>query len=66
LPPMKIHCAQLVEGALRSALTGSSVATPPPRVPAGPINRTLLESFSTPKEGVKIVFLEGDSDPKKA
>lgn len=24
LPPMKIHCAQLVEGALRSALTGDS------------------------------------------
>src|SRR5215203_5164171 len=26
LPPMKIHCAQLVEGALRSALTPSAAA----------------------------------------
>src|SRR5579862_7957966 len=26
LPPMKIHCAQLVEGALRSALTGDETA----------------------------------------
>lgn len=28
LPPMKIHCAQLVEGALRSALQGESSSTP--------------------------------------
>ena len=27
LPPMKIHCAQLVEGALRSALTPESAST---------------------------------------
>src|SRR2546423_6067616 len=27
LPPMKIHCAQLVEGALRSALTGTPAET---------------------------------------
>lgn len=27
LPPMKIHCAQLVEGALRSALSGGASAT---------------------------------------
>jgi nitrogen fixation NifU-like protein len=30
LPPMKIHCAQLVEGALRSALAPNSVPTPAP------------------------------------
>jgi nitrogen fixation NifU-like protein len=29
LPPMKIHCAQLVEGALRSALAPSAPATAP-------------------------------------
>src|SRR5947208_13506213 len=29
LPPMKIHCAQLVEGALRSALQPSSEETKP-------------------------------------
>jgi len=28
LPPMKIHCAQLVEGALRSALSPESSTTP--------------------------------------
>src|SRR5579863_4125343 len=44
LPPMKIHCAQLVEGAMRSAL-----APPPPLAPAaaavtagGSTNPTLL------------------------
>src|SRR5438874_7582566 len=29
LPPMKIHCAELVEGALRSALDPSAKATTP-------------------------------------
>jgi nitrogen fixation protein NifU and related proteins len=62
LPPMKIHCAQLVEGALRSALapaTGSakpvteSMPNPPAAAPS------LLDSFSPPKPGaVKITFLD--------
>jgi NifU-like protein involved in Fe-S cluster formation len=57
LPPMKIHCAQLVEGALRSALTPPSTA--PTRVPlAAPNAPTLLDSFSKPKEGVKLTFLD--------
>src|SRR5205807_7189386 len=30
LPPMKIHCAQLVEGALRSALAGDAGAPAEP------------------------------------
>jgi nitrogen fixation NifU-like protein len=64
LPPMKIHCAQLVEGALRSALgpqnpesiSSKSAAT---TKPAGSSN--LLDNFSKPKEsGVKITFLEGE------
>jgi NifU-like protein involved in Fe-S cluster formation len=57
LPPMKIHCAQLVEGALRSALEPQA----PPKVekPAAPaIGSTLLDSFSKPKEGVKLTFLD--------
>src|SRR5688572_23778072 len=29
LPPMKIHCAELVEGALRAALQGGRDAAPP-------------------------------------
>src|SRR5438105_14788925 len=33
LPPVKIHCAQLVEGALRSALSGSEDASVPESKP---------------------------------
>src|SRR6476659_1941762 len=55
LPPMKIHCAQLVEGALRSALQPAAEEKPP-TPPSN--NPTLLDSFSKPKEsGVKITFL---------
>jgi nitrogen fixation protein NifU and related proteins len=42
LPPMKIHCAQLVEGALRNALTGEEA----PRPALAP---TLLDQLSPPK-----------------
>ena len=63
LPPMKIHCAQLVEGALRSALTPQAAAckqpVESPEASTTPTAPTLLDSFSKPKEGgVKIVFLE--------
>ena len=55
LPPMKIHCAQLVEGALRSALApDSAVKTPPPRVEG-----SLFESFAAPQSAerqVKVVL----------
>jgi nitrogen fixation NifU-like protein len=55
LPPVKIHCAQLVEGALRSALSGEeNVSTKP--VAASP---TLLQSFAgeaAPGKKVKIVL----------
>ena len=55
LPPMKIHCAQLVEGALRSALSPETVETKP----AAPVvGSTLLDSFTKPKEGVKLTFLD--------
>ena len=59
LPPMKIHCAQLVEGALRSALNPEKAETQP----AGPANApTLLDSFSKPKEGgVKLTFLDEEN-----
>ena len=42
LPPVKIHCAQLVEGALRSALSG----TPAPAAATGPTSPTLIQSFA--------------------
>src|SRR5437868_2684226 len=56
LPPMKIHCAELVEGALRSALEPKKPEPKPVAAPAG--GSTLLDSFSKPKEGVKITFLD--------
>jgi NifU-like protein involved in Fe-S cluster formation len=55
LPPMKIHCAQLVEGALRSALEPQSAEARPSGQSTAP---TLLDNFSKPKEGVKITFLD--------
>jgi nitrogen fixation NifU-like protein len=57
LPPMKIHCAQLVEGALRSALEPES---PKPAETAAPqpTGGSLLDSFTKPKSGgAKINFL---------
>jgi hypothetical protein len=53
---MKIHCAQLVEGALRSALEPEKkpAQTPTPQ----PASNSLLDSFTKPKTaGVKISFL---------
>lgn len=55
LPPVKIHCAQLVEGALRSALSGTDTSTPENK-PTAP---TLLQNFageSAPTKKVKIVL----------
>jgi nitrogen fixation NifU-like protein len=52
LPPVKIHCAQLVEGALRSALRGENA-------PAVSETRssTLLDSFAKSQTGkLKIVI----------
>ena len=66
LPPMKIHCAQLVEGALRSALDPENAEAKPALAasPAKPMTGTLLDSFAKPKEGdVKITFLENDNQP---
>ena len=56
LPPMKIHCAQLVEGALRSALEPKAEETKTQQPAAS--GTSLLDNFSKPKEGgVKITFL---------
>src|SRR5437667_308837 len=51
LPPMKIHCAQLVEGALRSALEPESAGKKVPetaQAPAPAAGSSLLENFSKP------------------
>src|SRR6058998_844463 len=56
LPPMKIHCAQLVEGALRSALDPAATCSPQtsPEPQTGPVP-TLLDSFAKTRDGgVKI------------
>ncbi len=57
LPPVRIHCAQLVEGALRSALSGD--ASIPTQEKAQSNSPTLLDQLSTPAVApgkVKIVF----------
>ena len=53
LPPVKIHCAQLVEGALRSALSGDE-KQPPAIRSASP---TLIEKLNASGDGkVKVVI----------
>jgi NifU-like protein involved in Fe-S cluster formation len=55
LPPMKIHCAQLVEGALRSALDPEKLKEPQASRASSP---SLLDNINRPKgEGLKITFL---------
>jgi nitrogen fixation NifU-like protein len=69
LPPMKIHCAQLVEGALRSALKPQENSSAiPTRSAAGSPGANLVDSFSaaTQKEGsVRIVLLDDSGDRGK-
>src|SRR5437870_3767390 len=63
LPPMKIHCAQLIEGALRSALVPEQPeqkTEAPPTAPRQSAGSNLLDSFTKPKSG-KITFL---TDPE--
>jgi nitrogen fixation NifU-like protein len=60
LPPMKIHCAELVEGALRSALDPVQ-SGPQPVVPQAD---SLVDKIAAPqKPGVKLVFLKKDENP---
>src|SRR6185369_11846118 len=57
LPPVKIHCAQLVEGALRSALGGDAASGGQATAATGNAP-TLLDSFSptAPQRKLKIVL----------
>jgi nitrogen fixation NifU-like protein len=55
LPPVRIHCAQLVEGALRNALSGGPAA---PREPAAQ-SPTLMDQLS-PKSGGKLKIVMAD------
>jgi NifU-like protein involved in Fe-S cluster formation len=58
LPPMKIHCGQLVEGALRNALDGTVAA------PAAAQAPTLSDQMKQPSGKLKIHFQqpEGERD----
>ena len=67
LPPTKVHCTQLVEGALRSALDTKSAE--PKAAPSSGLSQSgttsLLENFSKPPKSdssVRVVFL----DPEKS
>lgn len=54
LPPMKIHCGQLVENALKNALTGDST----PSRSAGGETIAAAISQSKPKGTIKVVPIE--------
>jgi nitrogen fixation NifU-like protein len=57
LPPVKIHCAQLVEGALRSALSGEEApAKPEVRGVNAPTLLSQLNAAQTSDRKVKIVL----------
>ena len=61
LPPMKIHCAELVEGALRSALAPGGESTPSPLPDTISHSPSLLDSFAQPKDGaVRVILLNKD------
>lgn len=68
LPPMKIHCSELVEQALRAALEPEvrQQNAPAAPAPAPHIVPTLVESLSSAAErrsGVRLVMLREDGKP---
>jgi len=58
LPPMKIHCGQMVEGALRAALDADSAVAPAPATPArsGNLSESLGEASGIKSGKLKIVL----------
>src|SRR5438477_13176063 len=58
LPPVKIHCAQLVEGALRSALSGeqNSSEKPEPKIASGSTLLSQLSAGQDAERKMKIVI----------
>lgn len=59
LPPMKIHCAQLVEDALKSALDPAAQKAEPRIISSGP---TLADQITPDSGKVKITLLKQSSD----
>ena len=58
LPPMKIHCGQMVEGALRAALDNDSKTAAPTPSPSAPMS-TLSDAMHGMKSGKVRVVLAG-------
>ena len=62
LPPVKIHCSQLVESALRSALQPAA-ATPPPAAATPAAAPSLVDKFtqaSQPAGKLRVILLTED------
>lgn len=62
LPPMKIHCGQLVEGALKNALNGGSSKQEPSDTQGLASEPTLADSLRGPQSSGKIRIVK--LDPK--
>ena len=58
LPPMKIHCVQLVEGALRTALDPNSQTPAPGAKPPAGTAPSLADSVAQKPAAGRIVFLD--------
>src|SRR6186997_1517518 len=59
LPPMKIHCGQMVEGALRAALesdTAAAVSAPVVSAPTGNLSESLGEASGIKAGKLKVVL----------
>jgi nitrogen fixation NifU-like protein len=56
LPPVKIHCAQLVEGALRSALSGEEAPEKSEKASSAPTLLSQLNAGQSSERKVKIVI----------
>jgi nitrogen fixation NifU-like protein len=56
LPPVKIHCAQLVEGALRSALSGEQAPKKSEKASSAPTLLSQLNAGQSSERKIKIVI----------
>ena len=63
LPPVKIHCAQLVEGALRSALAGEDAPKEPEQAASGPTLLGQLNAAQNSERKVKVVIHTDGAPP---
>ena len=66
LPPVRIHCAQLVEGALRSALSQEEAPEKPePKIASGPTLFSQLSAGQGAGRKMKIVIEKRDASADK-